>query len=126
MKWEIFARGTFIVAILMLSIPGKSNAQVAAPDAGIPTAGVQGAVPCESKLGERQHCNADTSAGVALVISNGTAACLLGKTWGYDDTGIWVSDGCRGEFIAGKAVQVSPQAKKKPLEHIPNVGFLLY
>src|SRR5204863_61139 len=46
-----------------------------------------------------------------------------GKTWGYDDTGIWVSDGCGGEFLASPAQE---QSREKPLEHIPNLGFLLY
>src|SRR5436190_8949108 len=81
-------------------------------------------VTCTSAAGERQVCPADTSAGVALMKSTGTAACLLGKTWGYDDTGIWVSDGCSAEFHAGPVAQ--PQTKKKPLEHVPNQGFLLY
>jgi hypothetical protein len=49
---------------------------------------------------------------------------LLGKTWGYDDTGVWVSDGCSGEFVAGQTTQEAE--KEKPLEHIPNLGFLLY
>jgi len=31
------------------------------------------------------------------VTSTGPTACLLGKTWGYDDTGIWVSDGCSAD-----------------------------
>jgi hypothetical protein len=39
----------------------------------------------------------------ALVKSTGTAACLLGKTWGYDDAGVWVTDGCSGEFQLGQA-----------------------
>ncbi len=77
--------------------------------------------------GERQHCRADTSAGVVLARSMGASACLLGKTWGYDDTDIWVSDGCSGEFVTGAtAAQDVVQEKRKPLEHIPNVGFLLY
>ena len=84
----------------------------------------QGRISCQSEVGERQHCPASTSAGVALVKSTGAAPCLLGKTWGYDDTGIWVSDGCSGEFLAGAVAQ--QQEKKKPLEHVPNVGFLLY
>ena len=57
--------------------------------------------------------------------STGTAPCLLGKTWGYDDTGIWVSDGCSGEFVAGKQVE-SLQTKTKTPEYVPNAGFLLY
>src|SRR4026209_296528 len=37
------------------------------------------------------------------------------------------SEGCSGEFIAGPQTQSQqPQSKRKPLEHVPNVGFLLY
>ena len=59
----------------------------------------------------------------------GTAACLLGKTWGYDDKGIWVSDGCSAEFFTGQAL--SKEAGKAPVkqkspEYVPNAGFLLY
>ncbi len=60
-----------------------------------------------------------------LVASNGAAPCLLGKTWGYDDTGIWTSDGCRGEFLAGQ-VAAPEQTKQRRPEHIPNLGFLLF
>jgi hypothetical protein len=62
-------------------------------------------VTCSSKAGERQHCAADTSSGVALQKSTGDETCLLGKTWGYDDSGIWVSDGCSGEFVLGQAAR---------------------
>src|SRR5262249_9645825 len=82
-------------------------------------------ITCQSSAGGRQHCPADTSSGVALVKSTGATPCLLGKTWGYDDTGIWVSDGCSGQFVAGQA-EAPQEQEKKPLEHIPNVGFLLY
>src|SRR5262249_30254077 len=75
---------------------------------------------------------ADTSKGVALVRSTGEAPCLLGKTWGYTDKAIWVSDGCGGDFFAGlppaEAVQPaapSPEEKKKFGEYIPNAGFRL-
>jgi hypothetical protein len=81
-------------------------------------------VPCESKPGAREHCPADTSKGVVLVSSTGQAPCLLGKTWGYDDTGIWVADGCSARFLAGQMPEAA--AKAKPLSHIPNVGFLIY
>ena len=58
-------------------------------------------ISCVSRPGERQVCAADTAAGVALLRSTGDASCLLGKTWGYDNTGVWVSDGCGGEFAVG-------------------------
>ena len=67
-------------------------------------------VACASKPGTREHCPADTSAGVILVRSIGEAPCLLGRTWGYDDTGIWVSDGCSAEFVAGQVAGGSDPA----------------
>ena len=55
--------------------------------------------------------------------------CLLGKTWGYDDMGVWVADGCSAEFVVGVSGQTAPPqpaAKKSSPEYIPNLGFRLY
>jgi hypothetical protein len=82
-------------------------------------------VACTSKPGERAQCAADTSAGVILVKSTGAAACLLGKTWGYDQASVWVSDGCSAEFGVGGAAAGDVTRPGTP-RHIPNVGFLLY
>ena len=88
---------------------------------------------CESSAAGRQVCPAETSAGVALIRSTGSAPCLLGKTWGYDDEGVWVSDGCSGEFVVGRAPAATVEkdaeekdARKKSPEHIPNRGFRIY
>ena len=83
---------------------------------------------CASKPGEREHCAANTSKGVALVRSAGESACLLGKSWGFDDQGVWVSDGCVGTFLVTAQEPGTPEAapeKRKPLQYIPNAGFLL-
>jgi hypothetical protein len=96
--------------------PTSNTAGTTTPD--------QNRISCESEVGGRQHCDADTSSGVSLVKLTGTEPCLLGKTWGYDDTGVWVSDGCSGEFVVGPAAQGAK--KTKTPEHIPNLGFLLY
>ena len=92
------------------------------------TTSAQGAtVTCSSKPGERRHCPADTSAGVLLSKSSGEAPCLLGKTWGYDDTGVWVSDGCSAEFIVGQAPEgATTTLTKKAPAYVPNAGFLLF
>ncbi len=116
----------------------KTDVQTTSQTGSAPTAGSQpGPVPqdvaaaasqnlvtCESQVGQRVECPATTSSGVALLHSTGTGPCLLGKTWGYDDKGIWVSDGCSGVFIAGQLSE--PPKKAKPFEYIPNAGFLLY
>jgi hypothetical protein len=134
---RLFVRGVFMAAVLSAMTAGHSRAQSSpaqspdtqptSPQASTrnqPTAAAQAPVVCESREGQRQYCPATTSAGVALVRSTGTAPCLLGKTWGYDDGGIWTSDGCGGEFIAGQVAQ--EPTKRRPLEYIPNAGFLLF
>src|SRR5688572_27540502 len=54
------------------------------------------------------HCPANTSAGVLMQRQIGDAACLLGKTWGYDDQGVWVTDGCSTEFLVAGAPAPAP------------------
>jgi len=116
---RLFVRGALVAAVLNAGSASVSYAQSATAPPDQPNT-----ITCESREGQRQYCPANTSAGVALVRTMGTAPCLLGKTWGYDDGGIYTSDGCSGEFIAGPAA--GEQIKKKPLEHVPNLGFLLY
>jgi hypothetical protein len=111
-------------ALAAASVAAHAAADPQAESAPPTTVAQQNRVSCASQPGERQYCAADTSSGVALASSSGSSPCLLGKTWGYDDTGIWVSDGCSGEFVAGQTTQQAE--KEKPLEHIPNIGFLLY
>src|SRR4030095_11729302 len=110
-----------LCAILFLTDPQSLRAQAST-------------VTCSSQEGgDRQHCAADTSAGVALQRSLGTVECLLGKTWGYDDMGVWVADGCSAGFVVGVSGKTAPpqgaaqpDAKKRGPEYIPNLGFRLY
>ena len=51
----------------------------------------------------------------------------MGKTWGYDDKGVWVADGCVADFLVRAAGTVVPEeAKKKTPRYVPNGGFLLF
>jgi hypothetical protein len=85
------------------------------------------AVTCASKVGQRQECPANTSRGVVLARSYGESACLLGKTWGYDDKGVWVADGCVADFIVatGAAAVPAPEPEKGAPRYVPNAGFLI-
>jgi hypothetical protein len=56
-------------------------------------------VTCESKDNKRAVCPADTRLGVAVVRQTSDAPCILNSTWGYNSDGIWVTAGCRAEFI---------------------------
>ncbi len=94
------------------------------PALAAPPASPGSKITCSSDAGSRNHCPANTSAGVALVAAAGAAPCLLGKTWGYDDKGIWVSDGCGGEFVLGQAAGTPPEPASAKEKFIggPNAG----
>ncbi len=106
-------RCVLLAAVLLLAVPSGLLAQATL-------------VTCASKPGERTDCPADTSKGVALVRSSGEAACLLGKSWGFDDEGVWVTDGCVGEFLVAQPKEGAEETefqRKKPLQYVPNAGF---
>jgi hypothetical protein len=56
---------------------------------------------CESHDAAKVQCPVDTRYGVALVRQLGDNFCVLGRTWDFDATGVWVSDGCRAQFALG-------------------------
>ena len=58
-----------------------------------------GLVRCESNGARGGYCRADTSRGVRLANQMSSAQCVEGQSWGYDRSGIWVSHGCRAEFL---------------------------
>ncbi len=53
---------------------------------------------CESNDMRRHTCSAATGGGVQLIRQHSQAACIEGRTWGYNRSGIWVDRGCRAEF----------------------------
>lgn len=61
-----------------------------------------GVFRCDSGSGRTRHCAASTRGGVRLVRQVSRAPCIEGQTWGWDRGGVWVSQGCRGEFVAGR------------------------
>jgi hypothetical protein len=56
------------------------------------------AVRCESFDHRSRYCHADTRYGVRLLRRLSDASCVPGRSWGWNQRGIWVANGCRGEF----------------------------
>jgi len=54
--------------------------------------------------GGRKTCLADTHFGVQLTKQLSRSGCIEGKSWGFDDKGVWVDKGCRAEFVLKGAV----------------------
>ena len=95
-------RSYVVFAAIALSWAGGLNVQQS-----VGQTSVSSVVSCVSKGRERQQCSADTRAGIVMLRPTGEAACLLGRNWGYDDQGVWVSEGCGGDFGTGSSSPVS-------------------
>jgi hypothetical protein len=101
-----------------LLVATSAHSQTAA-DADTASALALPRVSCIATGPERTYCAGSTSSGVLLLRSTGTGECLLGRTWGYDDKGVWVSNGCAGEFAFGQAAQSSATPPQPPGEREP-------
>ncbi len=58
-------------------------------------------VRCESENYRTNRCAVDTRGGVRINRVLGNSQCRQGQSFGWDRGGIWVSNGCRAEFIVG-------------------------
>lgn len=63
--------------------------------------GDQRLITCESNDGNYSRCQTRTSGTVTLFKQISNTRCVQGRNWGYDAYGVWVNDGCRGEFVVG-------------------------
>ena len=59
-------------------------------------------INCASEQGRHRYCRVQTGGYVRLDEQLSDAACVAGRTWGYDDWGIWVDNGCRARFVVGR------------------------
>lgn len=57
-----------------------------------------GPVRCESVKNRTQQCPMQGRARLVRQLSG--SACVEGETWGQSRNGVWVTRGCRAEFIA--------------------------
>lgn len=70
---------------------------------------------CESDRGQPRQCAADIQGKVKLLRQFSRSECVEGRTWGAMRGGIWVSDGCRGEFLVQRR---RPAATAQPPRHV--------
>ena len=90
-----FSRMPMMLCAMICCAPSLAQQQTSAQ------AMVSSVVSCASSNGQRQQCAADTSAGVVMLRQTSATSCLLGRNWGYDGQGVWVTEGCGGEFGTG-------------------------
>ncbi|MGO1069070.1 DUF3011 domain-containing protein [Lysobacter sp. CA199] len=55
-------------------------------------------INCDSSKNRQNRCNVSVRRDVRLIRQNSSSACVEGQSWGWDRNGVWVSNGCRGQF----------------------------
>jgi hypothetical protein len=78
-------------ALFAASIPLPARAWDRADDGAL--------VRCESNDGRTRECATDARGGARLLRQLSRSACVEGETWGRTRRAIWVTGGCRGEFL---------------------------
>jgi hypothetical protein len=79
-----------------------------------PVAAMPQVILCIAQGAEQEHCSAEVSGDDLLVPPTGEGPCLLGKSWGYDDEGVWVEEGCGDEFELGGELRTGPTKGQPP------------
>ncbi|HBS56771.1 MAG TPA: hypothetical protein DEA38_13730, partial [Stenotrophomonas sp.] len=87
------------LASLALTLSVGGLAGLALPVA--PAAAQNGVVRCESQNNRERVCNTGwRSAQMVRQLSG--SSCVEGRTWGSRNGSIWVTNGCRAEFVEGR------------------------
>jgi len=64
---------------------------------------------CDSRNFQYEFCHVPARVYSAeLIRQRSQSACVVGRTWGWRDDGLWVSNGCQGEFRVQTAYRPSP------------------
>jgi len=66
-----------------------------------------GTIICASDDRRRENCRVNTDGGARLIRKLSRAECVQGESWGFDRNGIWVDNGCAGQFEIGNTGQSS-------------------
>ena len=69
-------------------------------------------ITCESRHGRYTFCRADTDGRVKLDRELSRRDCREGRSWGYNDRGVWVDRGCSAEFTVGNDDKEERHGKK--------------
>jgi hypothetical protein len=80
-----------------------TSVAVSSPAHAQPGYGQQGRITCASDNGRRNWCDIGRARDAQIVRQISGSACIQGQTWGVDGRGLWVDNGCRAEFVIGRA-----------------------
>lgn len=89
-----------LIAAALLTVIFAAHSAAQAQPKMAPGRNTDVRVVCESTGFGRQSCAANLRGyAFASVRALSSARCDIGRNFGYDDGGVWVDQGCRGEFL---------------------------
>lgn len=65
-------------------------------------------IECNSERNRYKSCRTGNWRGARLVRQTSNAACVEGRTWGYQDGTLWVDGGCAGTFESTRRGRPNP------------------
>ncbi|MCE2917881.1 MAG: DUF3011 domain-containing protein [Rubrivivax sp.] len=68
----------------------------------VPVTASKREIRCDSRGLGYNFCRVDTGGRVELVDKHSLFSCREGRSWGYDDRGVWVDKGCSASFRVGR------------------------
>lgn len=68
----------------------------------VPASAGEREIRCDSRGLGHHYCRVDTDGRVDLIERHSLFSCHQGRSWGYDDRGVWVDKGCSATFRVGK------------------------
>ncbi len=81
-----------VVGVISLALAGY----------GLPSFASQREIRCDSRGLGHNYCRVDTEGKVELINRHSVFSCHEGRSWGYDDRGVWVDRGCSATFRVGR------------------------
>jgi hypothetical protein len=100
-RFGFFCISIGVAALALLGFNTKAASATPIPQSAL-------RMSCSSDDMRRHVCTVDTTGGVVMVHQKSDAKCIQGRTWGYDNHGIWVDHGCRAEFEVGGQLAAEP------------------
>jgi hypothetical protein len=79
-------------------------------------------INCSSNNGKRNWCAIGNSRDVQLVRQISGSPCVRGSTWGIDNRGLWVDNGCRADFAIGGSYGPPPPPQQQLVTCSSNNG----
>jgi hypothetical protein len=81
------AAGALIAVVTLVALPAPAYASYT--------------ISCNSNGYRYQYCAASTNGNARLLNQTSSSPCVRGRSWGSDGGGVWVNNGCSGNFEVG-------------------------